>query len=88
MDTPIHKQGKSLLHNERTFFGTPDISALPSYIRMRMGHDILLPDKSPQVHLGTIDPFPKRHKLVHNGGFPTFEALYSRINMVNWTEIS
>ena len=35
-----------------------------------------------------IDPFPKRHRLVHNGGFPKFEALYCRINMVNSTEIS
>ena len=23
-----------------------------------------------------IDPFTKRHKLVHNGGFPKLEALY------------
>ena len=36
----------------------------------------------------SIDPFPKRHKLVHNGGFPKFEALYCRINMVNSIEIS
>ena len=37
---------------------------------------------------GCIDPFPKRHRLVHNGGFPTFEALYCSPNMVNSTEIS
>ena len=35
-----------------------------------------------------MDPFPKRHRLVHNGGFPKFEALYCRVNMVNSTEIS
>ena len=23
-----------------------------------------------------IDPFTKRHKLIHNGGFPKFEILY------------
>ena len=36
--------------------------------------------------LKTIDPFPKRHRLVHNGGFPTFEALYCGINLVNSSE--
>ena len=36
---------------------------------------------------GTIDPFPKRHRLVHNGGFPTFDALYCGQNMVSSTEI-
>ena len=35
-----------------------------------------------------IDPFPKRHKLVRNGGFPKFEALYYSLNMVNSTETS
>ena len=35
-----------------------------------------------------IDPFPKRHKLIHNGGFPKFEALYCSLNMVNSTETS
>ena len=34
------------------------------------------------------DPFPKRHRLVHNGGFPKFEALYCSVNIVNSTEIS
>ena len=38
--------------------------------------------------LDHIDPFPKRHKLVHNGGFAKFEALYCSINMVNSTGIS
>ena len=33
-----------------------------------------------------IDPFPKRHRLVHNGGFPKFEALYCSVSMVNSTE--
>ena len=33
-----------------------------------------------------IDPFPKRHRLVYNGGFPKFEALYCSLNMVNSTE--
>ena len=31
----------------------------------------------------SIDPFPKRHRLVHNGGFPKLEALYCSLNMVN-----
>ena len=35
-----------------------------------------------------IDPFPKRHRLVHNGGFTKFEALCCSLNMVNATEIS
>ena len=30
-----------------------------------------------------IDPFLKRHRLVHNGEFPKFEALYFNLNMVN-----
>ena len=34
-----------------------------------------------------IDPFPKRHRLVHNGGFPKFKALYFSQNMVNSIEI-
>ena len=39
-------------------------------------------------HWLDIDPFPKRQRLVHNGGFPKFEALYYSLNMVNSTEIS
>ena len=35
-----------------------------------------------------IDPFTKRHRLVHNGGFPKFEALYCSLNMVNSVEFS
>ena len=35
-----------------------------------------------------IGPFPKRHRLVHNGGFPKFEALYCSPNMVGSTEIT
>ena len=35
-----------------------------------------------------IDLFPKGHRLVHNGGFPQFEALYCGLNMVSLTEIS
>ena len=35
-----------------------------------------------------IDPFPKRHRLVHNGEFPKFEVLYYSLNMVSLTEIS
>ena len=35
-----------------------------------------------------IDPFPKGHRLVHNGGFPKSEARYCSLNMVNSTEIS
>ena len=37
--------------------------------------------------LFTIDPFLKRHRLVHNGGFPNLEAMYCSLNMVNSTEI-
>ena len=33
-------------------------------------------------------PFLKRHRLVHNGGFPKSEALHCSLNMVNSTEIS
>ena len=29
-----------------------------------------------------IGPFTKRHKLVHNGRFPTFEALHYSQNIV------
>ena len=32
-----------------------------------------------------IDPFPKRHRLVRNDGFPKFEALYFSLNMVSLT---
>ena len=35
-----------------------------------------------------MDPFPKRHRLVNNGGFLKFEALYCSVNTVNSTEIS
>ena len=38
--------------------------------------------------LDATDPFPKLHRLVHNGGFPKFEAVYCIPNMVNSTEIS
>ena len=44
---------------------------------------------SPSVRLKIfIDPFPKRHRLVHNRGFPKFKALHFSQNMVNSTEIS
>ena len=39
-------------------------------------------------HSEPIDPFPKRHRLVHNGGFPKFKALYCGLNTVNSTESS
>ena len=32
--------------------------------------------------------FQKRHRLVHNGGFPKFEALYCSLDVLNSTEIS
>ena len=35
-----------------------------------------------------IDPFPKLHRLVHNGGFTKFKALHCGLNMVNSTQIS
>ena len=41
-----------------------------------------------QVLIQVIDPFPKRHRVVHNGGFPKFEALYCSLNMVSSTKIS
>ena len=31
----------------------------------------------------SIDPLPKRHRLVHSGGFPKFEALCYSLYMVN-----
>ena len=34
-----------------------------------------------------VDPFPKRHRLVHNGGFPKLEALYCSLDMVSANEI-
>ena len=40
------------------------------------------------MKISPIDPFPIRHRLVHNGGFPKFEALYCSLNMVKSTEIS
>ena len=33
-----------------------------------------------------IDPFPKRHKLVHNARFSNFEALYYSLNVISSTE--
>ena len=48
-----------------------------------------LKDKKPKIFTKQItDPFLKRHKLVHNGGFPTFEELYCNLIMVILTEIS
>ena len=35
-----------------------------------------------------MDPFPKPHRLVHNGGFPKFETLYCSLYMGSSTEIS
>ena len=35
-----------------------------------------------------VDPYPKLHGLVHNGGFPKFEALYCSLNMLSSIEIS
>ena len=46
-----------------------------------------VPEKCEQVSK-RIDPFPKRHRLVHNGGFLKFQALYCSQNMTNSTEIS
>ena len=42
------------------------------------------------ISLASIEgrPFHKCHKLVHNGEFPKFEALYCSLNMVNSTEVS
>ena len=44
------------------------------------------PKQRPDVF--PIDSFPKRHRLVHNGGFPKFKTLYFSQNIVNSTEIS
>ena len=33
-----------------------------------------------------IDPFPKRHGLVHNGRFAKFKVLYCSLNKVTSTE--
>ena len=33
-----------------------------------------------------IDPFTKRHRLVHNGRFPKFEALYWSLSMISSIE--
>ena len=35
----------------------------------------------------STDPFTKRHKLVHNGKFPKFEALYCNQNTVKSIKI-
>ena len=35
-----------------------------------------------------MDPFLKRHRLVHHGRFPKSEARYCGLNMVSSTEIS
>ena len=35
-----------------------------------------------------IDPFPTRHRLVHNGRFANFEALYHSLNVISSIEIS
>ena len=40
------------------------------------------------IYFLSIDPFPKRDRLVHNSGFPKIKALYFSQNMVNSTEIS
>ena len=34
----------------------------------------------------SMDPFMKRHRLVHNGGFTKFEAVHWNLNMVNSIE--
>ena len=34
-----------------------------------------------------VDPFTKRHKLVHNDGFPKFEVLYCSQNTVKSIKI-
>ena len=38
-------------------------------------------------HKWNIDPFTKRHKLVHNGGFPKSEELYCSQNTVKSNKI-
>ena len=54
------------------------------------------PDSKDKLYFGNflhihndraIDPFPKRHRLAHNGGFLKFEALYCSLIMVSSTEI-
>ena len=49
---------------------------------MRMGSIVSFGPRS-QLEIATIDPFPKRHRLVHNGGFPNSEALYCSLIMVS-----
>ena len=37
----------------------------------------------PELAKWQLDPFPKRHRLVHNGRFPNFEALYHSLNVIS-----
>ena len=38
--------------------------------------------------MALLDLFPKRHRLVHNGGLPNLEALYCSLNMASSTKTS
>ena len=49
---------------------------------------VLMPTDGVIRRLEYIDLFPKRHRLVHNGRFPKFKALYCSLNMISSTEIS
>ena len=62
------------------------ISLKSEFLFIELDFDILI--SQIRKFLGDIDPFPKRRRLVHNGGFPKFEELYCSLNMVSSTEIS
>ena len=47
----------------------------------------ILSQAKKRVEFKGINPFSKRHRLVHNGKFPNFEALYCSLDVLNSTEI-
>ena len=61
----------------------PYISFINSFIRPNFK-----PPYLSTMQFIDIDPFPKSHRLVHNGGFPKLEALHCSLNIVSSTEIS
>ena len=46
-----------------------------------------IPTDHPWEKYQHIDPFTKRHKLVHDGGFPKFEVLHCSQNTVKSIKI-
>ena len=65
-----------------------DLSLVKQEQRGRVRKQWCCTNNAVQFDSRLTDPFPKRHRLVHNGGFTKFEALYGSLNMVNSAEVS